>query len=180
MIDFAGHAKSSSSRVRLTLSLMCLAGCTFIFGQDVNQAPSAAKPKSAGAGQVQRIYRQGMAALERRDLAAARAAFEKVVRLAPKSPEGHNSLGWVLLAQGEAQPAISQFRTALQFKPDVALKTSYLNDVRFDEKRGNGGTGFITDSSDSGPNGVIVVDLETGNAFRRLSDHPSTRADQNF
>ena len=118
MIDFAGHAKSSASRVRLTLVLMCLAGCTFIFGQDVNQAPSAAKPKSAGAGQVQRIYRQGMAALERRDLAAARAAFEKVVRLAPKSPEGHNSLGWVLLAQGEAQPAISQFRTALQFKPD--------------------------------------------------------------
>ena len=45
-------------------------------------------------------YQKGMIALQQGDLAAARAAFERVVRLAPNSPEGHNSLGWVLLAQG--------------------------------------------------------------------------------
>ncbi|PPG51339.1 gluconolaconase [Rathayibacter sp. AY2B3] len=58
-------------------------------------------------------------------------------------------------------------------EPDVALPTTYLNDVRFDLRRG---IAYITDSADSGPNGIIVVDLETGTAWRRLHDHPSTKA----
>ena len=48
------------------------------------------------------------------------------------------------------------------FPPDVALPTSYLNDVRFDLRRGEAGFAFLTDSSDKGPNGIIVVDLATG------------------
>ena len=36
---------------------------------------------------------------------------------------------------------------------------------------------FITDSSDKGPNGIIVVDLASGRSWRRLHDHPSTKAD---
>ncbi|MCU1438515.1 MAG: gluconolaconase [Naasia sp.] len=61
-------------------------------------------------------------------------------------------------------------------EPDVALPTTYLNDVRFDLRRGDAGVAYITDSADSGPNGVIVVDLATGEAWRRLHDHPSTKA----
>jgi sugar lactone lactonase YvrE len=68
----------------------------------------------------------------------------------------------------------------IHFKPDVALKTSYLNDIRFDLGRGKAGLGFITDSSDSGPNGIIVVDLDSGDAWRKLNDFPSTKADWNF
>ncbi len=68
----------------------------------------------------------------------------------------------------------------INFPADVALSTTYLNDVRFDFKRGREGTAFITDSSDKGPNGIIVVDLATGSSWRRLNDHPSTKADQNF
>ncbi|MFC8190656.1 L-dopachrome tautomerase-related protein [Cellulomonas sp. NPDC057328] len=64
----------------------------------------------------------------------------------------------------------------ITFAPDVALPSTYLNDVRFDLRRGDAGYAFITDSSDSGPNGVIVVDLATGHAWRRLHDHPSTKA----
>jgi sugar lactone lactonase YvrE len=68
----------------------------------------------------------------------------------------------------------------ITFSPDVALPTTYLNDVRFDlrpgEGRGESGVAYITDSSDSGPNGIIVVDLATGAAWRRLHDHPSTKA----
>ncbi len=64
------------------------------------------------------------------------------------------------------------------FDPDVALDTTYLNDVRFDLRRGEAGYAFITDSSDQGPNGLIVVDLATGKAFRRLHDHPSTKAER--
>lgn len=63
------------------------------------------------------------------------------------------------------------------FPPDVALPTSYLNDVRFDLSRGDAGMAFITDSSDQGPNGIIVVDLATGESWRRLHDHPSTKAE---
>jgi sugar lactone lactonase YvrE len=60
--------------------------------------------------------------------------------------------------------------------PNVALPTTYLNDIRFDLRRGPGGTAYITDSSDQGPNGIIVVDLASGESWRRLHDHPSTKA----
>ncbi|MFC0388924.1 L-dopachrome tautomerase-related protein [Muricoccus vinaceus] len=63
------------------------------------------------------------------------------------------------------------------FPADVALPTTYLNDVRFDLRRGPEGMAFITDSADKGPNGIIVVDLATGNSWRRLHDHPSTKAE---
>jgi sugar lactone lactonase YvrE len=66
------------------------------------------------------------------------------------------------------------------FPADVALPTSYLNDVRFDLRRGKEGMAFITDSSTEGPNGIIVVDLASGKSWRRLKDHPSTKADAAF
>ncbi|MFI6760047.1 L-dopachrome tautomerase-related protein [Micromonospora sp. NPDC050417] len=64
------------------------------------------------------------------------------------------------------------------FPADVALPTSYLNDVRFDLRRGPAGTAFITDSAARGAeNAIIVVDLASGEAWRRLRDHPSTKAE---
>lgn len=68
----------------------------------------------------------------------------------------------------------------IRFPEDVALPTTYLNDVRFDLRRGTAGTAYITDSSLKGPNGIIVVDLATGHSRRRLNDHPSTKAVKNF
>lgn len=61
------------------------------------------------------------------------------------------------------------------FPPEVALPGTYLNDVRFDLRRGHEGVAFITDSSPYGANGIIGVDLETGHSWRRLHDHPSTK-----
>lgn len=63
---------------------------------------------------------------------------------------------------------------------DVALKTSYLNDIRFDLRHGAAGFAFVTDSSGDGPNAIIVVDLATKKAVRRLNDHPSTKAAKGF
>ncbi|MDZ4874946.1 MAG: hypothetical protein CLLPBCKN_004342 [Chroococcidiopsis cubana SAG 39.79] len=63
------------------------------------------------------------------------------------------------------------------FPQDVALPTTYLNDVRFDLRRGTEGIAFITDSSDQGANGIIVVDLASGASWRKLHDHPSTKAE---
>ncbi len=70
------------------------------------------------------------------------------------------------------------FRT-IRFPANVVLPTTYLNDVRFDMRRGEG-LAFITDSSSNGPNGIIVVDLASGRSWRKLHDHPSTKADPNF
>ncbi len=60
------------------------------------------------------------------------------------------------------------------------LKTTYLNDIRFDLRRGTEGLAFVTDSSGEGPNGIVVIDLATGKSWRRLNDHPSTKADKDF
>jgi sugar lactone lactonase YvrE len=64
------------------------------------------------------------------------------------------------------------------FPQNVALPTTYLNDVRFDLRRGSEGMAFITDSAQKGPNGIIVVDLASGRSWRRLHDHPSTKAEE--
>ena len=72
--------------------------------------------------------------------------------------------------------ATNEVAQTIVFEPDVALPTSYLNDVRFDLRQGEAGHAYLTDSSDGGPNGIVVVDLATGEAWRRLHDHPSTKA----
>lgn len=63
---------------------------------------------------------------------------------------------------------------------DVVLPTTYVNDVRFDLRQGKAGIAYITDSSIKGPGGIIVVDLATGKAMRRLSGHATTMPDPGF
>ncbi len=76
--------------------------------------------------------------------------------------------------------AKNEITRTIVFPRDVALPTSYVNDVRFDLSRGKAGFAFVTDSSGTGPNGIIVVDLASGRSWRRLHDHPSTKADKSF
>ena len=62
----------------------------------------------------------------------------------------------------------------IRFPRDVALETTYLNDIRFDLRRGEAGVAFITDSGVGlGPTGVIVVDLASGRSWRKLTGHPA-------
>ncbi|WP_395664285.1 L-dopachrome tautomerase-related protein [Methylocella sp.] len=63
---------------------------------------------------------------------------------------------------------------------DVILPSTYVNDVRFDLSAGRQGVAYITDSSVTGPGGVIVVDLATGEAWRKLTGHASTSPDPAF
>lgn len=63
---------------------------------------------------------------------------------------------------------------------DTVLPTTYINDVRFDLRKGKAGMAFITDSSVSGPGAIIVVDLATGESWRKLSGDPSTSPDPAF
>ncbi len=71
------------------------------------------------------------------------------------------------------------FKT-ITFPSDVVQVSTYLNDIRFDLRKGQDGVAYITDSSSTGANGIIVVDLASGKSQRRLHDHPSTKADPNF
>lgn len=73
----------------------------------------------------------------------------------------------------------SIFKTIL-LPEDVLLPTTYLNDVRFDLTRGEEGMAFITDSSAEGTNGIITIDLASGDGWRRLGKHPSTLPETNF
>ena len=68
----------------------------------------------------------------------------------------------------------------IAFPPSVALPTTYLNDVRFDLKRGKAGFAYITDSAGRGPSAIIVVDLDSGQSWRRLNHHPAVQPDPNF
>lgn len=61
------------------------------------------------------------------------------------------------------------------FPESVASAKSTLNDVRVDLRWGEEGMAFITDSSEEGPNGIVVVDLASGRSWRKLNDHPSTK-----
>jgi sugar lactone lactonase YvrE len=72
---------------------------------------------------------------------------------------------------------MNQVVKKILFPQNVALPTTYLNDVRFDLQKGKEGVAYITDSAQNGPNGIIVVDLASGESWRRLNDHPSTKAE---
>jgi sugar lactone lactonase YvrE len=71
-------------------------------------------------------------------------------------------------------------RKVYTFEENVVLPTTYLNDVRFDFRVGRAGYAYITDSSSNGPGAIIVVDLESGNAYRRLNGASSTSPDPYF
>lgn len=61
----------------------------------------------------------------------------------------------------------------ISFPADVAKTNTYLNDVRFDNKRN---FAYITDS---GLGGIVIVDLKSGKSHRALDGDPSVMPDKN-
>lgn len=64
------------------------------------------------------------------------------------------------------------------FPADVHFPDSYLNDLRFDLRSNvsdttGGGIAYLVDSSNEGRPGFIMVDLGTGESWRRLTQDPS-------
>jgi sugar lactone lactonase YvrE len=68
----------------------------------------------------------------------------------------------------------------LVFPANVMLTSTYVNDMRFDFRVGKEGTVYVTDSSISGPGAIIVMDIASGKAVRRLSGAKSTSPDADF
>lgn len=56
-------------------------------------------------------------------------------------------------------------------------RVAYANDVRIDAHRGSEGFAYISDTAGGG---VIVIDLASGDSWRRLSKSAAARADQSF
>ena len=75
------------------------------------------------------------------------------------------------------------FQTIL-FPPTVAYSDSYLNDIRFDLRpsvtASGKGIAYITDASQEGRNGIVMVDLGTGESWRHLDNTPEVRATRGF
>ena len=65
----------------------------------------------------------------------------------------------------------------IHFQSDVVRSTTYLNDVRVDTRRE---VAYITDSGVTGNNAIIVVDLKTGKAWRKLDGHKSVEEEPGF
>ena len=76
--------------------------------------------------------------------------------------------------------ATNKITKKIVFDASVVPSTSYLNDVRFDLRKGKAGVAYITDSGAKGSGGIIVVDLASGNARRLLANHPSVNAAPKF
>jgi len=76
------------------------------------------------------------------------------------------------------------FKTIV-FPATIAYPDSYLNDIRFDLRSNLSGTSgkgvaYITDSSNEGRNGIIIVDLGNGKSWRKLEGLPEVRAENRF
>src|SRR6266436_9538525 len=78
---------------------------------------AAQTPSSASPPENSKAFSEGAAALQRGDLAAARAAFATAIRENPRNAKAANALGLVMLAQNDAASAIPQFQTALRVQP---------------------------------------------------------------
>src|SRR5262249_13793392 len=111
-IPLLGDAAFARFVCRLLVGAVCVVSAAL--------AQQAQHPRPAQVpAQTEEIYAQGLSALKEGNLPAAKIAFEKVVKAAPNSAEAHNSLGWVLLAAGQPDPAVAQFRIATKLKPEL-------------------------------------------------------------
>src|SRR5258705_106176 len=97
---------------------------------------------------------------------------------------GNLGSGTALISGGAKLVAIDLTTNAVKrtivFPDSLITKGTSINDVRFDLARGRAGFAYIPDSSAAAGSGIIVVDLSTGNAVRRLAHDPTVLPDPAF
>ncbi|MBT1269547.1 L-dopachrome tautomerase-related protein [Pseudomonas sp. VS38] len=131
-----------------------------------DQAINQANPKDPAKGfiSVQSVVADGRGRLWILDTAAP--------GFSPPQPGGAKLVAVEL--------ATNKVVKTLVFPKNVMLPGTYVNDMRFDFRVGDQGVIYITDSSLTGPGAIIVMDIASGTAIRRLSGAPSTSVDPNF
>src|SRR2546426_12445938 len=93
----------------MLLIRLCAALIFFHAAAAICAGQSAGPAKADAASRASATYQQGLAALRQGDLAFARAAFERVLRLRPASPEGGKSSRVGGAAHKERQCRLSRF-----------------------------------------------------------------------
>ncbi|WP_424952536.1 L-dopachrome tautomerase-related protein [Deinococcus sp.] len=68
----------------------------------------------------------------------------------------------------------------IHFPASVALKNTYLNDLRIDLRFGQDGVAYITDSGAKSGGGLIVVDLASGRSWRKLTGDETVKPAPGF
>ncbi|KAI0173222.1 major royal jelly protein-domain-containing protein [Hypoxylon sp. FL1284] len=75
--------------------------------------------------------------------------------------------------------ATNSIKKTYTIPANVHYPDSYMNDLRFDLRptatESGGGIAYIIDSTSEGRPGFIMIDLATGETWRQLTQHPSTR-----
>ncbi len=80
---------------------------------------------SSGDDPGQRLYQQGLDAVQNKNLTGAILDFRRALQYLPKSPDVHNSLGSAYLGTGDVNRAAIEFRKAIALRPDFA--EAYFN-----------------------------------------------------
>src|SRR5260370_36491797 len=119
----ARHPTSPASLTGLRFAAISCIIAIWIIAILSGVAVGQAKPPAATGSSP---YQRGLSAIEKGDLPAARAAFEKAVQLTPGSADAQNMLGQVMLLQGDVQGAIPHFRTVTKLKPTLPVAHAYL------------------------------------------------------
>lgn len=104
-------------------------------------------------------------------------AMDNTGALAPASPGGPK----LVVVDTNTNRTVD----TINFPPNIAYPQSYLNDLRLDFRpnlQGTTGKGvaYITDSSQVGRNGIVVVDLGSKQAWRHLDNTRVVRATDQF
>lgn len=87
-----------------------------------------------GGNQVTLLNKMGISSLELRNIAAAKAYFQKVVKLQKKNPEGWNNLGAIEYLTGRYDAAIGNYKKAIKYDKDSATYHSNLGTAYFEKK----------------------------------------------
>ncbi len=96
----------------------CVCLLTVVFAAGAFSSQSLAQASYSTLKQASAAYHDGQVAIAHRDLRAAQADFEQVVRLAPQAEQGHSALGAVLVSRGETKAGIRELEKALAIQPN--------------------------------------------------------------
>src|SRR2546426_6745258 len=103
----------------MLLIRLCAALIFFHAAAAICAGQSAGPAKADAASRASATYQQGLSALRQGDLAFARAAFERVLRLGPPKPGGDKFFRLGVVAPNEDAFPRSQFPAGPRWKPGI-------------------------------------------------------------
>jgi len=109
-----------------------LRGLAFAFSSLICANLAFEKTLTAQSAALSELLSQGQAALRDKQFDRAQKVYEQVVKLDPRSVEGHSNLGFSLYTLGNYPRAIEEFQKSLELDPhldetEVLLALSYFD-----------------------------------------------------